>query len=89
MSAAIYYSGTSIALPDGLKVDELADALQKIQNSGQYSYFVFDLPGSEPKRIRLMFGPGIPYALVSDPLDGHEAKLSDDDLAQFMTGSGS
>lgn len=71
-------------MPEGLKVDELADALQKIQNSGQYSYFVFDLPGTETKRIRLMFGPGIPYALVSDPLDGHDAKLSDDDLAQFL-----
>ncbi|WP_416405459.1 hypothetical protein [Arthrobacter sp. LFS091] len=89
MPAAINYSGTSIELPEGIKVDELANVLQNIQNSGEYRYFVLDLPGVVPKRIRLMFGPGIPYALVSDPLDGHEAELSDDDLAQFMTGSGS
>ena len=87
MTAAIYDSGTSIELPEGIKVDELANVLQNIQNSGEYRYFVFDLPGTVPKRIRLMFGPGIPYALVSDPLDGHEAKVSDDDLAQFMRDS--
>jgi hypothetical protein len=87
MAAAIYYSGTSIALPEGIKVDELANALEQIQNSGRYSHFVFDLPGTEPKRIRLMFGPGIPYALVSDPLDGHDAKVTDDNLAQFMKGA--
>ncbi|QSZ53077.1 hypothetical protein AYX19_08750 [Paenarthrobacter ureafaciens] len=70
-------------------MDELANVLQNMQNSGTYGYFVYDLPGTEPKRVRLMFGPGIPYALVSDPLDGHEPNLTDDSLAAFVTRSDS
>ncbi|YCH09490.1 hypothetical protein ACTAQJ_07950 [Arthrobacter sp. alpha11c] len=82
--AFILYQGQKIAIPDNVKVDEVADAIKAIQNSGTYSYVTLNLEGEVPKRIRLMVGPGIPIGIVSDPLDGHEPNLTDDSLAKFV-----
>ncbi|QSZ49570.1 hypothetical protein [Arthrobacter sp. D5-1] len=82
--AYIIYQGQNIAIPDNVKIDELANAIQAMQNAGGYSYVTLDLEGTQPKRVRLMVGPGIPIGIVSDPLDGHEPNLSDDSLNDFV-----
>ncbi|MGF6833992.1 hypothetical protein QF015_002167 [Paenarthrobacter sp. TE4293] len=82
--AYIIYQGQNIAIPDNVKIDELAEGLKAMQNNVAYSWLTLNLAGSEPKRVRLMVGPGIPIGIVSDPLDGHEPNLSDDSLAEFV-----
>ncbi|BCW59581.1 hypothetical protein [Arthrobacter sp. StoSoilB20] len=85
--AYIIYQGQNIAIPDNVKIDELADGLKAMQNSVAYSWLTLNLAGTEPKRVRLMVGPGIPIGIVGDPLDGHEPNLSDDSLAEFVADS--
>lgn len=80
----ILYAGHAVSVPDAVKVDELASAIQNIHNSGKYSYLTIDLTGEEPKRIRLLFGPGIPVGIVSDQMDGHTPDLSDESLSAFL-----
>lgn len=82
--AHMLYAGHEIALPDGLKADELAEALKVNYATGGYSWLTVDLLGDEQKRVRVLFGPGIPIAIVSDQLDGHEVDLSNETLEAFL-----
>ncbi|ERI35230.1 hypothetical protein M707_22855 [Arthrobacter sp. AK-YN10] len=84
MAAFILYQGQKIAIPDNVKIDVLADAIQRVQNAAGYNYVTLNLEGRDPKRVRLMVGPGIPIGIVSDPFDGHEPGLSDESLAAFV-----
>lgn len=85
MSAFILYQGQKIAIPDNVKIDVLADAIQAVQNATGYNYVTLNLEGPDPKRVRLMVGPGIPIGIVSDPLDGHEAGVTDEGLQNFLS----
>ena len=40
--------------------------------------------GAEQQRVRLLFGPGIPAAILGDQMDGHEVDLSNETLAAFI-----
>ncbi|MCF3137655.1 hypothetical protein LRQ04_00160 [Paenarthrobacter sp. AR 02] len=82
--AYIIYQGQNIAIPDNVKIDELADGLKAMQNNVACSWLTLNLAGAEPKRIRLIVGPGIPIGIVSDPMDGHAVDLSDDRLNDFL-----
>lgn len=62
--AEILYAGRSIAMPDSVDVDELAAMLQDTYAKGGHSWVSFDLPGHQPKHVRLLFGPGIPVGFV-------------------------
>ncbi|MCX8453368.1 hypothetical protein [Paenarthrobacter ureafaciens] len=87
MTAFILYQGQKIEIPENTKIDELANALKAMQNSVAYSWVTLNLDGPDPKRVRLMVGPGIPIGIISDPLDGHEPNVTDDSLRDFMNGS--
>lgn len=82
--AFLIYSGQTIAIPDGAKTDQLAEALQNISNSGAYSWLTLDLAGEEPKRVRLLFGPGIPVGIISDQMDGHDVDLTNETIEAFI-----
>lgn len=81
--AKILYGGHSINVPP-VKIDELAQAIQAMSNSGSYSWLTVDLDGTDPKRVRLIMGPGIPVGIVSDQMDGHEVDLSNETLVSFL-----
>lgn len=83
MTAFILYQGQKIAIPDNVKIDELANAIQAVQNAGGYNYVTLNLDGADPKRVRLMVGPGIPIGIISDPLDGHPP-VTDEKLTEFL-----
>lgn len=84
MSAFILYQGQKIAIPENTKIDELANAIKAMQNNVAFSWVTLNLDGPEPKRVRLMVGPGIPIGIISDPMDGHEPNVTDDSLRDFM-----
>ncbi|UOD81978.1 hypothetical protein [Paenarthrobacter ureafaciens] len=86
MSAFILYQGQKIAIPDNTKIDELAEAIKAMQNNVAYSWVTLNLDGTDPKRVRLMVGPGIPIGIISDLLDGHDPDLSDGSLSTFLEG---
>lgn len=87
MAAFILYQGQKIAIPDNVKIDELAEAFKAMQNNVAYSWVTLDLEGPDPKRVRLMVGPGIPIGIISDPLDGHDANVTDEGLRNFLSDS--
>jgi hypothetical protein len=89
MSAFILYQGQKIAIPDNVKIDELAEALKSMQNNVSFSWVTLNLDGPDPKRVRLMVGPGIPIGIVSDPMDGHEPNVTDEGLKNFLSDSDS
>lgn len=64
--AKIFYAGHTIPLPDSVDIEELAVFLQDSYAKGAHSWATFDLPGEQPERMRLLFGPGIPVGFVTD-----------------------
>lgn len=64
--AKILYAGHTIPLPDSVDVEELAIFLQDSYAKGAHSWATFDLPGEQPKQMRLLFGPGIPVGFITD-----------------------
>jgi hypothetical protein len=67
--AKILYAGQAIALPENADVEGLAALLQDSYSKGGHSWVTFDLPGEQPKQMKLLFGPGIPVGFV---VDGHD-----------------
>lgn len=68
--ASILYSGQTLPLPDSVNVDELAAVILDTYAKGAHSWIALGLEGAEPKNLRLLVGPGIPVAIISDKSTG-------------------
>lgn len=64
--AEILYAGHVIPLPDELDIEELCEFVQDSYARGAHSWASFDVPGDQPKQVRLLFGPGIPVGVYTD-----------------------
>lgn len=70
---SIIYAGQTLRVPDGADADRLAAVLLDSYASGSYSWLWVDVAGTPPRHVRLMVGPGIPVAIISDEKPAMEA----------------
>lgn len=67
--ASILYSGQTLPLPEDVNVDDLAAVILHTYAQGATSWIALGLEGAEPN-LRLLVGPGIPVAIISDTPTG-------------------
>lgn len=66
--ASIIYSGQTLPLSEGVDIDELAAVILDTYAQGAHSWIALGSEGAEPN-LRLLVGPGIPLAIISDKSD--------------------
>lgn len=64
--ATILYSGHEFHLPDEVDVGALTEAILDTCANGAHSWVTIPTPGANQQALRLLIGPGIPVAVISD-----------------------
>jgi hypothetical protein len=64
--ASILYSAQTLSMSDDVNLEELAATIVDHYAKGAHAWITMDLVGPQPNSVRLLVGPGIPVAIVSE-----------------------
>ncbi|NWL25778.1 hypothetical protein DM794_01650 [Paenarthrobacter ureafaciens] len=64
--AKVLYSGQMLPISENVDVDELADTILDTCARGAHAWITFSSTDAEADTLRLLVGPGIPVAIISE-----------------------